>query len=317
MSLLFFNNVGRLRSGWRFLIFVFAYLFVLTAASGFLFSIAEQFPNFKRFLTGNGSFIVQNSAMLLVAVAVGVILQRVLEDLPARTLGWNFKFVSLKNLVVGFLVGALTLLLAIGIAFLAGSMNFRANQSAEFPTVLNSFLVSLIIFMLGSAAEETLFRGYALQTFTRARLTWLAVILTSLPFALIHLGNPNVAPVFTFLNTALAGVWLAAAYLKTRSLWFPFAVHFAWNWIMNQFFGIPVSGITSISPAPFLRHSDSNSAVWLTGGDYGIEGGAACTVALVVSTLLIWFAPFLKPDAELLALTNRENPLKTENQSIV
>ena len=62
-----------------------------------------------------------------------------------------------------------------------------------------------------------LFRGYPLQTLTRANLAWLGVLLTSVPFAAVHLRNPNVVPGFTFINTALAGLWLAVAYLRTRS----------------------------------------------------------------------------------------------------
>jgi hypothetical protein len=27
---------------------------------------------------------------------------------------------------------------------------------------------------------------------------------------------------------------------------------------------------------------------WLTGGTYGIEGGAACTIALILSSLFLW-----------------------------
>jgi hypothetical protein len=29
---------------------------------------------------------------------------------------------------------------------------------------------------------------------------------------------------------------------------------------------------------------------WLTGGAYGLEGGAACTIALLISTVVIWRA---------------------------
>ena len=317
MSFLFFNGAGRVRSGWRFLIFSLVFLFLSLAASGFLFSLAAQVPALQTFLAGNGGFLAQNFVTLTLAAGLGLTVQKIIEDLPPRALGWIFQIESLKNFGFGFAAGVLTLLIAIGIALAAGAVNFRVNDSANSAHVLQSFLISLTIFALGAAAEETLFRGYILQTFARARLAWLAIIVTSLPFALVHLNNPNVAPIFTFLNTALAGVWLAVAYLKTRSLWFPFGVHFAWNWMMNQFFGIPVSGITKIAPAPFLQYSDSNSFIRLTGGDYGIEGGAACTVALVLSTLFIWFAPFPKPDAELLLLTSRENPVKAGNQIIV
>jgi hypothetical protein len=32
---------------------------------------------------------------------------------------------------------------------------------------------------------------------------------------------------------------------------------------------------------------------WLTGGAYGIEGGAACTVALIISTIVVWRTKFV------------------------
>jgi hypothetical protein len=51
--------------------------------------------------------------------------------------------------------------------------------------------------------------------------------------------------------------------------------------------GLPVSGIERLAPAPLLRAINSGPD-WLTGGSYGIEGGAACTIALLISTLVIW-----------------------------
>src|SRR2546422_2967017 len=35
-------------------------------------------------------------------------------------------------------------------------------------------------------------------------------------------------------------------------------------------------------------HAMNTGPDWLTGGTYGIEGGAACTVALIISILVIW-----------------------------
>ena len=62
-----------------------------------------------------------------------------------------------------------------------------------------------------------------------------------------------------------------AAYLKTRTLWFPFALHFAWNWVQGAFLGITVSGLKQLITAPLFRATDAGP-VWLTGGEYGIEG---------------------------------------------
>jgi hypothetical protein len=140
----------------------------------------------------------------------------------------------------------------------------------------------------------------------RARLAWVSIILTAGFFANAHLENPNVVAGFTFVNTALAGVWLAVAYLRTRSLWLPLGLHWSWNWTMGAVLGLPVSGISRITPQPLLQAAESGPH-WLTGGSYGIEGGAACTVALIISTAWLWKTRTLKASEEMLALSSGEN----------
>jgi hypothetical protein len=174
------------------------------------------------------------------------------------------------------------------------------------PAVITSLLVSAALFICAALAEEALFRGYVLQTLTRANLAWVGVLLTSVPFAAAHLSNPH-SVLLASLNTGLAGVWLAAAYLRTRSLWFPLGVHWAWNWALGSLFGLPVSGMTTLVKNPLLHGSDLGPA-WLTGGSYGIEGGVACTVALIASTIFIWKTRLVNATAEQLRLTSVENP---------
>jgi hypothetical protein len=125
----------------------------------------------------------------------------------------------------------------------------------------------------------------------------------------VHLDNPNVVPGFTLLNTTLAGIWLGVAYLRTRSMWFPLGVHWSWNWTMGAVLGLPVSGIDKLTPEPVMRATDAGPA-WLTGGAYGIEGGAACTIALLLSTLFIWRTRLVKATPEMMELTNAENPVE-------
>jgi hypothetical protein len=81
-----------------------------------------------------------------------------------------------------------------------------------------------------------------------------------------------------------------------------------WNWAQGAFLGLPVSGITELTTAPLFRVSELGIKQ-ITGGDYGIEGGIAATIAIIVSTLIIWFLPFLKPTEEMLALTSKESVL--------
>ena len=128
-------------------------------------------------------------------------------------------------------------------------------------------------------------------------------MLTSLPFGIIHFANPNAGKIST-VNTILAGVWFGVAYLKTRDLWFVWGMHLVWNWMQGSVFGIEVSGLTEITTAPLLKEIDKGPT-WLTGESYGIEGGIACTIAIVASTAIIYFLPELRPSEEMLALTSR------------
>jgi membrane protease YdiL (CAAX protease family) len=216
-----------------------------------------------------------------------------LEELPFRALGCSFQRGWLRNFGLGSAFGAATLFLAALLATVTRGIQFRFDTAGE-RAIGETLAMSAILFVFAAAAEEMLFRGYPLQTLTRANLAWLGVLLTSVPFAAVHLNNPHAVPGFTFLNTALAGVWLAVAYLRTRSLWLPLGLHWAWNWVQSSLLGLPVSGIERISPAPLL-HAMNAGPDWLTGGSYGIEGGAACTVALLVSTLVIWRTKLFMP----------------------
>jgi membrane protease YdiL (CAAX protease family) len=233
----------------------------------------------------------------------------VLEDLPWRSLGWAPHKGWLRDTLFGLLLGGAAICVAALVGVTAGgySFGFALPGSAGPSAMARTAVVSGVIFLLGAAAEEMLFRGYPLQTMMRSWPLWAALVPVSVPFALVHLANPNVVPGFTFANTVLAGVWLGVAYWRTRSLWFPLGLHTGWNWVQGAVLGSPVSGITKITPDPLLRFADSGPS-WLGGGPYGIEGGAACTVALVLSTLFIWRTSLLKATPELRQYTDGENP---------
>jgi CAAX protease family protein len=219
---------------------------------------------------------------MLVGWACGVVFER----LPFRSLGWSPHPGWGKNVLLGSLIGACSLLLAAGITAVTRGIRFSFNPSSV-TTIGKTAVMSLLIFVIAGAAEEALFRGYPLQTFTRAKIGWVGVLVTSVMFAAGHLLNPNVTFGLSLVNTALAGVWLAIAYLRTRSMWLPLGLHWSWNWTQAALLGIPVSGIERIAPAPLL-HAMNAGPDWLTGGAYGIEGGAACTAALIFSTIVVW-----------------------------
>ena len=300
MNKLFVNNSGRLRSGWRAAFFLVVFLFV----SGLLILAAitaiSAMPQFGQSITGFLPLAVPFTLSATVAILLGWQFGKRLDHVPFEALGCTFHHSWLKNLAVGSLVGGVAFCSAVIIAVMAGGITLAANSTSAVSAISTTLITTLLIFAIGAASEETLFRGYLLQTFARDNIAFVGVVFTSLLFAFAHNNNPA-ANVMSFVNTLLAGAWFAAAYLKTRDLWFPFGVHLVWNWLQGPVFGINVSGIAEFSPDPILRATDLGPA-WLTGGSYGIEGGIACTLAILISIGLIYYLPSLKSEPPAVAV---------------
>lgn len=299
----FFDSARRLRSGWRVATFLFLYIFstaVFALILGTVFAAGEISP-----VTSPERFAVSSLIGLVPALVVGWFCGKWIEGLPFKALGASFSPGWFKNLTLGLLFGAASLGLAILIAVIFGNFTFERNSTVETAQIVKSLVASLAIFAVGAAFEEALFRGYVFQTLTRAGLAWLAVILTAVFFGFVHTDNPSVGIIST-IDTVIAGIIFCIAYLKTRDLWFPFGLHLMWNWLQGSFFGIEVSGLTEMSSVSILREID-NGPEWLTGGGYGIEGGIASTIALVITGIAIYFVPFIKPDPDQLRLTSPED----------
>jgi uncharacterized protein len=286
-----FDQTGRLRSGWRFALFLAAFVFAGSIANALLISalVAADVPISE----GSPLFLAASSTVsLILALVIGYYCGKYLEGLPFRALGasplpgWG------RNLGIGLLLGLLTIGIAVGIGMAAGGISFQLNTADPGSAIARSMAFSFAVFAVAAAFEEALFRGYILQTFARSGLAWFAIILTSAFFASVHLMNPGAGEIST-LNTAIAGIWFGVAYLKTRDLWFVTGLHFMWNWAQGSLLGIEVSGLSKISEAPLLREIE-HGPEWLTGGDYGIEAGIITTIALIISTAAIPYLPYLK-----------------------
>ena len=309
MRKIFLNDVGRLRSGWRVVIFILVFVAlsfliatVLRAGYAIVAAFAPALPH-----SGFVAEVIFRFSLLATALIAGYLCTRFLEGLPWRSLGLTLHTGWFRDLAIGFAVGFVSLAIAVAIA--SKGLHFSFMTAGLIPT-LRSLIGSLVLLFAAALAEEAMFRGYGLQTLSRAKLAWLGVLLTSVPFGLVHLSNPNVVPFVTFANTAIAGIWLAAAYLRTRSLWLPLGVHWSWNWALGWFFGLPISGLNIVSN-PLLQGQESGPK-WLTGGTYGIEGGVACTIALVIVTVFLWRTSLVSATPELLKMTSEENPVTVE-----
>jgi membrane protease YdiL (CAAX protease family) len=310
MPRIFTNEVGRLRSGWRALFFVLAFvalesvLIVLLRGIYIVLHELGPLPGLE-FLPD----LIYRLTLLSSALAAGYLGARWLEGLPWRSLGLTLHQNWLRDLLVGCAIGFVTLAVAVGIAAAAGGLRFSFGSagSGAFVAILRSLVGSACLLCVAALAEEAIFRGYPLQTFTRAHLAWVGILVTLLFFGYVHLSNPNATLGMPFINTAIAGLWLGIGYLRTRSLWFPLGLHWTWNWALGAFFGLPISGLKLVSH-PLLIGNDLGPG-WLTGGSYGIEGGIAATVAMVLATFFTWRTRLVSATPELKKLTSEENPV--------
>lgn len=288
VTTIFIDDKGTLRSGWRIAVFLFGYFFVSTLVAVMAFAIYGG----TDFSTPS-SMIVGSFVTLIPALLVGALLGNTFEKLPFSAIGIPLTKRAAFNLALGCFVGVLTFVVAVAVPTVAGSLSFTRNPEA-INNLWYSLGVPLIVFGVAAAFEEALFRGYIFQTLTRSGYAWLAILITAVPFGVVHLGNPDAGAIST-INTVLAGVWFGLAYLKTRDLWFVWGVHWFWNWTQGSVFGIEVSGITTLVQTPLLIEQDAGPH-WLTGTTYGIEGGIACTIAILISIVVIQFLPKLAAD---------------------
>lgn len=305
----FINPTGRLRSGWRLLIFILlfvAMLFLIGTGARILYAVALQVvpnPTLGNYLEN----ILFRLTFLVAALVAAFICTRWLEGLPWRAIGLSLHEGWLRDFIVGSAIGIASLALATGIATAGGGLSFATFARGEIFQVGRALILSAGLFIIAALAEEAFARGYPLQTMVRAGLPGLGVLITSFAFAGLHFSNPNFSTGLPLLNLVIAGVWFGVAYLRTRSLWFPLGIHWAWNWALGSFFGLPVSG-KALVQHPLLHGTDLGPA-WLTGGSFGIEGGIACTTALIVSTIFIWRTRLVSATEEMKTLTSQEHPL--------
>ena len=196
----FINPTGRLRSGWRLLIFAFVFgamLFLIGTGAWIVYAVALQIvpsPRLGIYLEN----MLFRLTILTAALVAAFICTRWLEGLPWRAIGLSLHEGWLRDFFIGSVVGIASLALATAIATAGGGLSFTTFARGEFLQVGKTLVFSAVLFIFAALAEEALARGYPLQTMARAGLATLGVLITSFAFAGLHFSNPNFKRVFPF-----------------------------------------------------------------------------------------------------------------------
>ncbi len=281
----FFGPHG-VRTGWR--VILFAGLLVVSTV---IFIALVVGTGLLGDLTGG--FL----GMLLGGLLASAVMLRAVDRRPFGALGFALEPRAARDSALGFGIGGGLLAGAVLLLVVAGTARWVADDGGV-PEYAASLARALVVFTIAAAAEEVIFRGYAFQALVQGTGVWPAILLTSAAFAAGHGSNPNVTWV-GLANIFLAGIMLAVAYLRTRSLWFATALHMGWNWVMSALLDFPVSGAQFDTP---LYSARELGADWWTGGPFGPEAGLAATLAIVAGTAWMMRTPHLSASPRMRAL---------------
>lgn len=215
-----------------------------------------------------------------VVLATWIMLRRV-EKLPWSTVGLDRAAASppliLKGTAFGGLAIGIASLLLLGIGMLRIDATVPGSWWGE-------AWRSTIVLLPAAFFEELFIRGYVFAVLRRAAGWKLALVTTSVVFGMLHAWNPG-ADAESILAVIVAGFFLGAIFLATRSMYAVGAAHFAWNWVMSGVLHIAVSGIPPRDPDYRVVETGPD---WLTGGQWGPEGGLAAVAVMFVGIFYLY-----------------------------
>lgn len=187
------------------------------------------------------------------------------------------------NLLIGYLIGIGMNGLAILLAWMHGDIKMYFDRFELIP-----FLILFAAVFVQSAAEELVCRGFIYQRVLRTYRNkyWLAVIINSVFFGLIHLGNDGVT-VMAIVDLIVTGLLFSAMVYYFDSLWMAMAVHAGWNFTQSILAGLPNSGNVVPYSVFKLDAATARDSFFYNVG-FGVEGTIpAIAIQLVVLAAIV------------------------------
>ena len=279
------TSAPRIKYGWLRAVLFFIYFFIFIAVFDLIgiaivSSISEY--SFEEYISDT-KLLMENKMMLLMMVSqlFGTlftvwIFQKFVNRESFTSIGLEFSGYK-DDFVSGLLLGVGLIVLGFGTLYI---FNFLSVASIQFSLIDQLFYLSL--FAVVSLNEEIAIRGYILQNLSSSFNKYIALVLSSLVFMIMHIGNPNMSAIPLF-NLFLAGLLLGVYCIHKNNLWFPIGAHFTWNYFQGPVLGFEVSGndVDSI----FIQSLDGSELI--TGGEFGFEGSIILTVFMIIGIIYL------------------------------
>jgi membrane protease YdiL (CAAX protease family) len=256
-------------------------LIIFTEWFGHLLLDKTQLPDLTK------TFVI-NCTEILLALFAYILLFKFYEKRKIEELTFSaFR----KNAIGGFFTGFILQSLFILVIYFSG--NYSIIHVNPFSSVLQGFIYALT----AGFVAEILIVGVAFRIIEEKLGTVIALAIMGLLFTIMHSGVKD-ATILSVASTAVsAGILLPAVYVRTRSLWFPIFLHFAWDFAEPAIYG-------AINPSMHVNQSwlESNitGTVLLTGGKFGPQSSLQSVIfCSIVALIFLVFANkknnFIKP----------------------
>lgn len=263
-------------SGWvRVLIFIIPYFLVVGGFQILAYSILGLDINESDVDRSILERTVISYFTLIGTIIIIYIFLKFQERKSFSELGFDTTFIK-KDMIYGLLTGFIIITASVIILF---SINNIMYSEADF-NLLN-LLLSFLLYMSVSISEEVLVRGYILRNLMLSLNKYLALIISSAIFSLIHAANPAIETI-GFINIFLSGILMGGSYIYTRNLWYPIALHFSWNFF-QAIFGFNVSGLKT----PTVVNITFPEFNILNGGTFGLEGSILVSILSLLAILIV------------------------------
>jgi membrane protease YdiL (CAAX protease family) len=266
---IFRRSDGQYRALWRIL----AFMVLVVLFDGLLTLLASPFS------AGLDVWFEVEDATDIVTLTVSLVIAhwfmlRRVENRPWSYARMDRPAANARLLGVGAALGAVPIALASLALLAAGWMTMQPNTPGSWIAAAGKLTLVLALSAFG---EELISRGYIFAAMTDGMGRTATIVVSSVAFGLVHLGNPNVTAQ-PIIMVCLAGFELALILVATRSLYAATAAHLAWNWVMGVPFHVAISGISV--PQPGYKAIETGPD-WITGGQWGPEGGALAGIGML------------------------------------
>lgn len=248
--------------------------------------IIAAIPRFIIGLDNESGLIVFLSELLRIPLSIAFLFlyTKYVARIPINKETLTFtNFRPLTWAVVGILMTGMVLL----IFYLFGNLEIlQTNFTIDQSIIIDNILKALGMSLAAGIIEEIVFRGYLVNLLSRKYSFWIAGIIPSLLFTLVHLGAAkSLLNIFQLLVAGmLVSIMFLVIYKKTGSIWNASIVHFLWNFI---FFEEMVDYGASNEPMHKLIEIDLGQNELITGGAFGID---VSLPAIIVYSLVLIFS---------------------------